>query len=352
MKLLYVSSWHGTLEHDELALFTELGIDWFSTGLYLDPQKPMSEHAPRIPLNKEVDPNLKKEFLLGNKDYKIYSVPLLTKSFADKFDIILISHCSPTMLMPLQINWPFIKHKPVIWRTYAQQSGAVEFSTQQFRAQGLKLVRISPRERTIGSYAGDDAIIRAYIDDKEYYGWTGEDKMVLTFNNMFAKRTLHSNTNVYMRIRNRMPTTRFELYGCDNEDAPLSMGQLPWEQVKEKYKKARVYFALGSKPAALTYNLVEAMMTGCPVVTWGRLLGNMHIVQDWNNTYEAPDIITNGENGFCSDNEFEIEGIINRLFHDYSLAQKISANARKTALEIFSKDKIKKDWEVFFAGLL
>lgn len=351
MKLLYVSSWHGTLEHDELILFTELGIEWFSTGLYLDPQKPMGDHSPRTALKNTVDTSLKDEFLRSNPDHRIYTTPILTKEFVDKFDIILIEHCSPTLLNPLHANWNNIKHKPVIWRTYAQQNGPLEFETQQYRAQGLKLVRISPKERNILNYAGDDAIIRAFIDDNEYSNWTGEEPIVLTFNNMFSRRTLHSNTPIYMRIRNKMKPVPFELYGCDNEDTRISLGKLTWEQVKDKYRKARVYFALGSKPASLTYNLVEAMMTGCPVVTWGPALGNLR-KPGWPDTYEAHEIIQHGKDGFWSDNELEIESYIRMLLKDDSLAQKISANARKKAQSIFAKEKIKNDWAQFLNGLV
>jgi hypothetical protein len=352
MKLLYISSWHGTLEYDELTLFTELGIDWFSTGLYLDPQNPISVNMSREPINKPVNPELKDEFLRANPDHKIYTIPVITKEFAQKFDIVLVEHCTPTGVAPLLQNWEAIKDKPVVWRTYTQQSPQVELQTQPFRAQGLKLVRISPKERTIGAYAGDDAIIRTFVDDKEYNGWTGEDPVVLTFNNMFAKRALHSNTPIYMKIAQRMKPVKFELYGCDNQDAPQALGELSWEQVKEKYRKARVYFALGSKPASLTYNLMEAMMTGCPIVTWGPNLGNMKIVPGWEKTYEACDVIKNGLNGFWSDSEFEIEAYIKMLLKDDALAKRISANARKTAIQMFSKDKIRNDWKVFLNGLL
>lgn len=351
MKLLYVSSWHGTLEYDELSLFTEMNIDWFSTGLYLNPYNPSLEHAPRRPINKKYDESLAQNFLSFNKNYAIYKVPILEKKFVEQFDVVLISHCSPTQLAPLQVNWQNIKHKVVIWRTYTQQTSAIELETQKYRNLGIKLIRISPKERTIPCYAGDDAIIRGYVDDKEYANWNGNDKIVLTFNNFFNKRTTHSNTNIYMNIRNRMKQVPFELYGCNNQDCNISLGELKWNEVKEKYRSARVYFALGSKPASLTYNLVEAMMTGSPVVTWGSILGNTRQIRDWRNTYEVPEIIVNGVNGFCSDNEHELESYIRQLFKDDLLASKISYESRKTALSIFGKDKIKNDWKVFFKSL-
>lgn len=351
MKLLYLSSFHGTLEYDDLALFTEMGIDWFSTGLYLNPEKPSLEHAPRRPIDKKVDEALLKEFLDINPNYGIYKPIYLSKNIVDQFDIVLVSHCCPYPYY-LNNNWDVIKHKPVIWRTYTQQTSNVEANTQRFRNEGLKIVRISPKERTIPMYAGDDAIIRGYVDDKEYFGWTGKDDIILTFNNFFANRTVHSNTNMYINIRNRMAPLPFELYGCENKNAPLSLGELSWEQVKQKYRDAKVYFALGSKPASLTYNLVEAMMTGCPVITWGKETGNMKQVYDWRDTYEAPDIIQNGINGFCFDDEHEIEGTIRLLLRDNKLAQSISCEARKTAIATFGKDKIKNDWQKFFDGII
>ena len=94
------------------------------------------------------------------------------------------------------------------------------------------------------------------------------------------------------------------------------------------------------------------MMTGMPVITWGPKLGNMINSYDWKNTYEACDIIKNGINGFCFDNQGEIEEHIKLLLSNFNLAQTISKEARKTAISLFSREVVKEQWTQFFKSIL
>lgn len=360
MKMLYISSFHGTLEYNELNIFNELGIDWFSTGLYIDPQNPIKHYTQsngkktntitRATIDKIVDPYLLEQFKKLNPAHEMYKPTFLNKEFIDNFDIIFVSYCAPYPYF-LNDNWDKIRNKIVIWRTFAQQAPRIEHNSQQFREDGLKIVRISPREKTILGYIGEDAIIREYVDENEYDNWNGRDKKVLTFNSDFGQRTLSSNTNIYMDIRNKMISTNFELYGCGNDDVSISLGLLSWKQQQEQYRNARVYFALGTKPSTTTYNFLEPLMTGCPIITWGPVYGNAINIPAWKNLYEVPDIIKNGVNGFSSDNTSEIESYIDLLMNDDKLANSISINARQTAIEMFSKKNTKKDWNNFFNTL-
>lgn len=338
MKILYISSFHAVLEADELTVLTELGHSWFSTGHYLNPQHPLQQHSLRGPKpDIEPDLNLISEFNILNPNYKIHGPVYVNKVFADKFDIVIVEHCNPYPYF-LRDNWEAIKHKPVIWRTYGQQQDWVETMTLPYKKAGVKMVRVSKNESRIPNYCGADAIIVGYVDETRYSGWTGAGNFVLTFNNMFANRSYHSNTQAYLRLRSRF--NNFKLYGLYNENVPINLGVLSQTEQEQAYKDCGVYFALGSKPAPLTYNFQEALMAGCPLVTWGPRLGNGSPPM-----YEIPDIIENGVDGFYSDIEDELFLFIDMLLNNKALATQVSAKAREKAVKLYSKDVNKQLWK-------
>jgi glycosyltransferase involved in cell wall biosynthesis len=107
-----------------------------------------------------------------------------------------------------------------------------------------------------------------------------------------------------------------------------------------------VYFYTGTYPASYTLNFIEAFMTGIPIVAIGERLGNSPF-ELGQKTYEIPDIITQATDGFYSDDPAELRGVIQRLLDDESLARFISKNARKRAIELFGKDRIKLLWKEY-----
>lgn len=348
MKLLYISSDHIVLEYDDLTIFTELGIDWFSTGHYLNPKAPIGDPGgvERAPIDKEPNFDLIEEFQRGCPGKQIHGQTIVKKEFVDKFDIVLVSHCCPWPYGILA-NWEALKHKPVVWRTYCQQQSEIERDMHPLISQGLKVIRVSAKEQNIRHSLPMTRVIRAYVDSNHYFGWTGEEKHVLTFNNFFARRALISNTNEYLHVVKDIP---HKLFGGASDNHPEVLGHLSWEDQKIAYRKAGAYFALGSKPAALTFNMVEAMLTGTPTVTWGKTLGNWWGTA-WQGTYEAADLIQNGVNGFASDNLKELNAFIKELLINEQLAKTISENGRKTVLAEFDKEKVKRDWKEFLEGL-
>lgn len=348
MKLLYLCSEHPTLAYDDLTLFTEMGIDWFSTGIYKDPLHPegISGSFTRPPIFKEVDDNLIDQFNKLNPNKKLLQHCKISKAFVDNFDLVLVNHISPAP-MNLLNNWSNIKHKPVIWRTYCQQQPHVERLMKPCKKQGLKVVRVSANEQNILNALPHDAVIRAYVDTNRFKNWHGSLRQCVTFNNFYARRSAVSNTNEYEKV---ITGLNCKLYGGDSDGHPRVLGVLSPEDQLIQYQSSRVYFALGSKPAALTYNLVEAMSVGCPVVTWGPNLGNFRGTA-WDGTYEASDLIERDVNGFWSDDLGELREFIVHMFKDHERAKELGAAGRQTILREFSKEKVKQDWLNFFKSL-
>lgn len=342
MKILYISSFHAVLEYDELLVLTELGHQWFSTGQYLIPNQPLDKDNLRGPIkNIPINLELVDAFKKLNPNYKIHGPIYLSKEFVDNFDLVIAEHCCPYPFF-LRDNWEILKHKPIIWRTYGQQNEQVELMTQHFVNHGnVKLVRVAETESKIKNFAGMDSVIKGYVDETRYCGWSGGRKEILTFNNFFNVRTYHSNTPIYRRIRKKLIEMGVEtsLYGLYNDNVDINKGILQPEQQEQAYRDCSVYFALGSKPAPVTYSFAEALMTGTPTVTFGATLGTGDPA-----IYEVPTLVENGLHCFLSDSEEELLELILVLINNKELAKSMSVEARTRALQLFSKKVNKELW--------
>lgn len=355
MKLLYISPCHGTLEYDELSIFTDLGIEWFSTGLYRDPQNPIVCNAERPSINYIRNEEWNEEFERLNPTYNIYGRVNLDSSFLDKFDLVLVSHLSP---YPNHLfdNLDCLKGRVVIVRTHMQQDLRFEYELQQCdKILKTYKVRMSPQERTIPNYAGDDNIIRHCVNATVYQGWVGDDISLLTFSNIFSMRDCHSNGPQYRELKDRLQKIgiKCKLYGWGNDDLEPENKFLSYSEQLEQYRKCRVYFAPGTKPACLTYNFCEALMMGMPVCAWDGKLGNFTERQfsQWSQMYECDKLISNNINGFCSSNVDELEDFVRQCIKYKNLAEEIGKNGRNLALSLFSYSNCLSQWNDVFNEL-
>ena len=342
-KLLYISSYHATLEYNHLTLFNEMGIDYFSTGIFKDPKNPLRAfYWQKDYIEKEVDKDLLEQFNKLNPGHKLYSKINLTKEFVDNFDVVLCSFSFPVQGI-LDDIWEVCKHKPFVYLTYAQQTAHFEEKLSRYRSQGLKLIRGSERESTLPNYAGHDAIIYCHIDEDVYSNWRGGENRVLTFANDFPDRIHHPNFKSYRAfegIREYIPS---DFYGVKSEQGG-GKGFLNFEDKIEAYKSYDVYLALSSPPSTITYNFLEAWMTGCPVVTFGSGIGN----GQGYNTWQAEEFIDNGINGFYSDDLNEVIQACLDLLEDEDLRLQFSEEGRAKCIELFGKERVKSQWNKFF----
>lgn len=342
IKLLYLSSFHPTLEYDDLILFSELNLDWISNGLYKNPRIPESPCL-RSSIDKDSNPEILKMLKVTGH---------LSKELIDHFDVIFISNHVSYLIR----NWEVLKNKPVILRTYDAHSIPNEAILSKLVKEGLTLVRMYDWENNLPFSTKTPNVISHYADENVYYGWRGEDKVVLTFQHHFKTRANHydewgnhvyPNYLVYLEIAKHIP---YKLHGLDNH-IPLSSGPVDWNTQKELLKSSRAYFSLGTKPSPYTYNLMEAMMTGCPTINFGKKLGTYNIPM-FKDTYTLPDMLTNGVDGFYSDDPQELINISNELIRNETLAKQISDNGRKLALKYFSKAAQAKKWKALFNSVV
>lgn len=329
MKVLYLSC-HSILEYDELKLFEELGIDYFSLGSYIDPLHPADPIRPALTHKPD-------EWCYANAPDRA-NIP---QEFFDKFDVIIVMHVKEWIID----NWEKIKDKLVIWRTIGQSIPSYERDLLPYRQQGLKIVRYSQREAYIQDQIGCDAVIEFYKDPKEFGMWNGRERQIMTLNQDMKNRARECNYDAFLEFAQDLPV---KLYGTKNEGSgDISGGYLSYEAMKQKMRDCRAYFYAGTQPASYTLNFIEALMTGIPVLA----LGSAHATSiglAGHDTYEIPDIIQNGVNGFYSDDILQLQEWAHALLKDEKTAARIGAMGRQTAIEKFGKDNIKLKWQKLF----
>ena len=89
-------------------------------------------------------------------------------------------------------------------------------------------------------------------------------------------------------------------------------------------------------------------MTGTPVVAIGPALAGFNI--------EVPYLIENAVNGYTSNSIVELRRYLfvllqDLLIEEVDLPKTISEAGRRKAIELFGKEKIKREWKTFFESL-
>lgn len=330
MKLLYLSC-HSILEHDELRLIEELGIDYFSLGSYINPQAPVDPIRPALKHKPD-------EWLALHAPDRS-NIP---KEFIDRFDVIVVMHVPEW----IEKNWENMKHKRVIWRTIGQSTTGIENRLYPMRKQGLEVVRYSKREALIKENIGCDMVIPFYKDESEFYGWTGASAEAITIAQNMKHRAEFCNYQAFLDIAHNMPV---KLYGTSNEaSGDIWKGFLSYDDMKRKLRDVRAFIYTGTQPACYTLALIEAMMTGTPVIAIGSKHANsLNIAGDM---YEVPDIIQNGVNGFVSDDIQYLRKALDMLLKDHDLAKRISHYSRETAIRLWGKETVKSKWNALLVN--
>jgi len=323
---------HAIEEYDQLRLLTGLGYNAFSIGGYIDPAHP---HDPKRPALPDVTfyPELKAAVdRLDTPDNLGAAQAWLPDAVLDWADVIIYHH----HLDRLFGQWARVKGKRVVWRTVGQSVEGNEHQAHQFRREGLQIVRYSPKERNIPGYAGEDALIRFYKDPAEWQGWTGDDETVIQFVQDFANRWEWCNRPFFEQAIEELP---HRVYGPQSEMLPYGGGLLSPEDQKARLRSARAYLYTGTQPASYTLGLIEAMMTGIPVVSIGPSW--MRIFPYGPELFEGRDLAFRG-----SDDPKVVRGILARLLEHADP----NPPERQRAIELFGMDTIGRQWREFLGS--
>lgn len=336
-RILYHSV-HEALEYDDLRILHAAGFDVFSLGSYSDPSKKGNRLRKSEPFF--CDPEDYAALLEGGLRIED-GRKLVSRSFVERFDAVIVNH-DPNFIIN---NLDALANTLTIRRTLGQTTSAAEQLLQPYRS-AFKTVRYSPREQRPGLLPADALIYFGKFPD-QYSDHTGGDYL-LTFMSS-AGRDLARPLLADYRTITRGFNAR--LYGMMNEDIEECLGICPEDQQPGIYAGCRMYLYTHSLIACYTLNVMEAMLTGCPIIAPSARYvseGNPH--PDWSEgMYEIQDFLRGGA-GLTYDSVEEARRLIATVPDDELAA--MSERAKTFARERFDGGRIAGEWRSFLLPLL
>lgn len=180
---------------------------------------------------------------------------------------------------------------------------------------------------------GDDngIVIPHGIPTDKFAGWSGTDLNGLSVVNHFPQRDVFCGWKIWQQIVCQVPV---KLIG---ENPGFTQSAPSLEALISEMGKAR-FFLNTSQWSPVPLSMLEAMACGCPVVTTAK--------------QEIPKIITNGVNGFVSNDIDELIAGCQLLLNNPDTAKQMGQAARQTILEKFSIQQFVNNWNNLFAKVI
>jgi len=339
-RILLLAS-HAVAEFDDLRMFTDLGYDTFCPGGYEVPGR--APEGIRPPLaDTPAHPDLVARLQETRAEYGDPG-PLIDAGKArlhpdiiDWADAIIVHHF-PRQWIGGQ--WDRIKHKRVIWRTCGQSDLSLERDMAPYRSERLQIVRYSPAEaryfESFGCFAGEDALIRFGKYPEDYGPWIGDDPMVGNITQDMAKRGDATGLSFWEAATDGLPVRPA---GPSSEMLRGGLGTLPYEAMLEYLRHIRAYLYTGTVPASYTLGLIEAMLSGVPVVSIGPKAWGFPLL------FEASEIVELSAEGPAEAHRF-----LQEILNDQRLATEMSIITRERALERFDIATVSEAWQAFLS---
>ena len=321
-------------------LLSSIGHDVFSIGGYISPSCPHDDKRPALDLPDH--PELQAAVdAIGSADNLGAAQHHIPDAILDWADTIIFHH----YLDRLYQQWPRIRdwkrgdpNRRVIWRSVGQSVEGNERTAHPFRAEGLERVAYSPKEQNIPGYAGHDALIRFYADPDEWTGWLGSEERVIQVTQHLRQRDPYTNWRFWHEATYDLPNMPLGP-GSEVIGGP---GSLSYADMQEWLRNARAYLYTGTQPASYTLGLLEALMTGIPVISIGP--AHMNIFPYGPDLFEGHELASG-----WTDRPETANTQLRLLLEDHEQAQRASEHQRKRAIEMFGMDRIKAEWTAFLA---
>jgi hypothetical protein len=329
---------HSIEEHDQLRLLTGLGYEVFSIGGYIDPAHPHDDKRPAldIPFYPELKAAVDALGTPDNLGAAQSHIPDAILDWLGDDGVIMFHHLLPRLFGDWQRlrDWKVgAPGRRLVWRSVGQTDVALERTMVYYRARGLERVAYSPREQHIPDYSGHDAIIRFYADPDEWTGWVGLDPTVINITQGLMQRGGATSPWFWTEATQGL---RAQALGEGSE-----VGILPYAEMKRRLCLARAYLYTGTRPASYTLGLIEAAMTGIPIVSIGPNAWGQGI--DW-----LPPVFEGHEVAVHWSNYPDTARLwLLRLLESYETAVEASHVQRATALRLFSREVVGKAWKEF-----
>jgi hypothetical protein len=336
---------HSIEEHDQLKLFHSLGYEVASIGGYIDPQHPHDPKRPALDIPqvlaiREAVDNLGTDDNLGNAQSYI---PHEVLDWLGDDGVLIYHH----HLQRLFGQWDHLAAWQkaggrIVWRTVGQSTANNEQEAAPFRARGLEIVRYSPNERNIPSFAGEDALIRFYKDPDEWSGWRDEEHGIQAVTNVtqdLVRRGQWCNVDYWYRATHNLEV---EPMGPGSEEIG-GTGEVDFETMKQGLRSYGAYLYTGTQPASYTLGFIEALMTGIPVVSIGK--SHMTIFPYGPQLFEADEL-----SEFRYDNPEHARIKLAQLLREPDYARVVSQFQRAKAIRVFGRESVGNDWREFLGA--
>lgn len=320
---------HSIAEFDDVRMFSDLGYDVFSIGAYTNPEHPGDDLRPAL-RSAPYHPEL--EALVGDQ---LAAKANLPDELIEWADTIIVHHYLDDRVVR---QWGRIRHKRVIWRTCGQSDQRLESVMAPLRADGLQIVRYSPAEQRYfeprGAWAGQDALIRFGKYPSDYGAWDGFHARVANVTQDMRQRGDWVGLTYYLQATQGLVA---QPVGKGSEDLPGGLGKLSYGDMTEYLASSRCYLYTGTIPASYTLGLIEALLTGVPVVSIGpdAWMGPGELL-------EAHELT-----GLWFDDPQGAKAQLRELLNDGAYAWTVGRSQREAALAAFSVDVVGEQWRAF-----
>lgn len=338
MNILLLTA-HSIAEYDDLRMLTDLGYDVFSIGAYSDPANPsdtLRPSLPEAPSFPDLAEKCREQRERHAGESAIWAIDWakadLHDDVIDWADTIICHHFLDAWIVS---QWERLRDKRVIWRTCGQSDPRLEHVMRPLHDQGLQIVRYSPAERRhferIGVFAGEDAMIRFGKYPSDWYGWTGDDPVVGNITQNMVGRGDACGLGFWMAATEGLPVRPA---GPGSDLLPHGIGTLDYGAMRRYLRSIRAYLYTGTQPASYTLGLIEAMMTGVPVVS----IGPKAFLP------QAPDLFEGREIAFRGGDDPGDARLTLRRLLDH---RDDRAPERARAIDLFGIDAIAPQWRSF-----
>ena len=202
---------------------------------------------------------------------------------------------------------------------------AMQHSTKSYlQTHGVHTVAVSAMKKQSWNI-GAQVILPA--EDSDYFtGYHGTDSKLLRVVNQVHLREERFAWKDFCKITRSLPLS---VIGT-NPQLPDSVHTSSPEELREHYRSHRAYVHTAGKGLEDGFNmaLVEAMLVGMPIIS--------------NTSAASP--IKNGFNGFINSSTGELRKPAQLLLENHEKALELGANARESALKLFSLERFTTEW--------
>jgi hypothetical protein len=338
MNILLLAS-HAVAEYDDIRMFADLGYDVFAPGGYEVPSRSgegIRPALPDAPHHPELVALCNQQRAKGGDPgpWIDWAKANIHEGILEWADVVIAHHFVDPWLTHQWKN--FQRHGlRVIWRTCGQSNPDLERTMTPLRDDGLEIVRYSPAEErffgNLGSFAGQDALIRFGKYPADYYGWTGNDPVIGNLTQHMVQRGDACGYRYWMDATRGLPVNP----AGDGSEAIGGTGALSYDGMLAYLRRIRVFLYTGTRPASYTLGLMEAMLTGTPVVSIG--------AHAWGDEWGGSDLFeVLAQPGF--DHPARARETLVELLTDPVMATHLSDAQRAFAIDTFGIQKVGLQW--------